>query len=76
MNERDLAALQAALIDALSHGRSVTEVLARLAQSPLADGARAWLDACDIRALQTAATLVQRWSEADDSDPERRHSAN
>jgi hypothetical protein len=66
MDETELAALQAALIDALRRASSPDEALALLAEAPLSDSAHGWLARSDPRALQTAIEIVHRWTELDD----------
>lgn len=62
MDEAELGALQAALVDALRRASSPDEVLRLLAQAPLSAAARRWLSRSDPRALQAALEIVQRWT--------------
>lgn len=66
MDDSELAALQAALVDALRGATTPDEALAALARAPLSASARRWLARSDPRALHTAIEIVQRWTTLDD----------
>ena len=69
MDDAELAALQAGLVAALGRAGSPEEVLALLAEVPLAASLRQWIAASDPRAIETAIELVGRWTEPLDAIP-------
>ena len=69
MDERELGALQAALVHVLRRASSPAEVLAQLAAAPLARDAQRWIAASDPRSIETAIALVRRWAELHEEPP-------
>ena len=63
MDDSELAALQAALVAALSRAGSPEEALSLLAEAPVSEACRRWIAASDPRAIETAIALVRRWTE-------------
>ncbi|MEO8179459.1 MAG: hypothetical protein ABI895_11570 [Deltaproteobacteria bacterium] len=63
MDDAELAALQAALLNALLGASSPEQALALLADASLAEWARRWIAASDPRSIETAMVLVRRWTE-------------
>jgi len=64
VDDRELAELQAALIEALRCASSPEEALSLLGRAPLAEWAQHWLAQSDPRSLETAMLLVRRWTQA------------
>lgn len=63
MDDLELAALQAALVDALGRAESPAAALEILGAAEVPEWSRAWLMNSDPRALETAIDLLRRWAE-------------
>ena len=68
MDERELAELQAALVNALRRASHPEQALSLLGEAPLSEAARRWIAASDPRSIETAIALVRRWSELNEDD--------
>lgn len=60
MDEATLGAWQRALLDALAHAQTATEVRTHLLST--CPEARPYIDTLDDRALAAAIAIVQRWA--------------
>ena len=66
MDESELAALQSALVHALSRASTPDEAQSLLVEAALSESARRWLARSDPRAIETAIEIIGRWSERDE----------
>jgi hypothetical protein len=61
MDDPDLAALQAELLEVLRTAETPAEARARLRAADLAPDLRAWVESFDLRALEVAMAIAKRW---------------
>jgi hypothetical protein len=61
MDDRELAALQVAMIDALTRSSSAEETKVALLATELSEEMKAWIRAWDPRSVEVAKAILAKW---------------